>query len=75
MSHGHQDPETPRPGPEPYRNRYMTRRRAYDVAIEFGLATGMPCIPRPAGDGFDAVIPMEYLEGLFEVLGALETLR
>jgi len=71
VSYGHPDPDTS-PRPEP--RRPLTRRRAYDVAIAFGLATGMACTPKLASEGgcWDARVPMEYLEGLLEALGKLE---
>ena len=48
---------------EPYRNQAMPRHRAYDIAIAFALDTGLPCQPRPNGEGFDAIVPMEVIEG------------
>jgi len=47
----------------------MTREWAYDVAIAFGLTcqdagATVPIQPKPNGNGFDAVIPMEFLAGL-----------
>ena len=55
--------------PAPYVREPMSRERAYDVAIAFGLAcqdagATCPIQPKPNGNGFDAVIPMEFLEGL-----------
>ena len=74
MPEGHQDIDTaPRIPPERFRHRPMSRQRAYDVAIEFGRATGMPIQPKLASDGgWDATVPMDYVEGLLESISVLE---
>lgn len=59
----------PSPLPAPYVRQPMTRAWAYDVAIAFGMACQdsgvfIPIQPRPAGNGFDATIPMEWIEHL-----------
>jgi len=63
--------ETIRPKRERYSNVPMTRDEAYDVAIMFGLETGMSIALKPCGQGYNAVIPVEYLRGLFEAMGKL----
>jgi hypothetical protein len=54
-----------------YRNEPMSRDRAYNVAIAWGLKHQRPIHPRPNGLGFDAVIPMEVLKTALEESGDL----
>lgn len=59
-------PSIPRDGfpssPLGYENEPMTRERAYEIAMAFGIEFRLPCRPRPNGEGFDAVIPLELIE-------------
>lgn len=54
-------PEQIRPAPPAYLNCPMTRDRAFDIAINFGLSHGWSAKPEPHGAGYSMTVPMEVL--------------
>jgi len=47
---------------DPNVNETMSRDRAYSIAIDFGMVFGVRLVPKQAGRGFSALVPMELLE-------------
>jgi hypothetical protein len=46
---------------DPNLNEPLSRDDAYSIAIDFGMVFGIRLVPKRAGLGFSALVPMEIL--------------
>lgn len=60
-----------------YEHEAMTREQAHDIVIAFGVCTesAVPIRIRPAGEGFEAIVPLEFLREYDDVAAFLEGRR